>query len=556
VPALFAWVPALVLARDLPWKRRLRLGWLLGVVADLFTFAFIAFTMEQMTNLSGAVGAGLVVAYAAWHGLLGGVFLALAEPVRRAAEARFAGLGPVAVAFTYAAIDWLWPQVFPLSIGHSFWQVGPVFAIAALTGIPGLAFLALLVNASLADLYRERRARRLLLPAIVALGLVGFGVGWYLHVDAATPTRTLRVAILQPNYTIEEKKRAAGRLDDGQAAAQRQRFLTRLDAHLRALPPGRFDLVLGPEGAFPYNWRLDVDRFPPDAPAPRDVAPTRAVTRAVAEGPHTDVILGGLRRGPDGRTRNTAVHLGPDGTVRGHYDKQTLMPFGETLPGRDLFPELAAKIHGIADFQHGDVPCAFAAGGASVACGICYESVFAVPTRDDIGSAELLVNLTIDTWFGTTNAPESHLMLQAGRAVELGVPLLRAALTGISAVVGPDGQVRDRLPLDVEGVLAADVPLVSLSPPFRAVGPVFAWLAIAATLVLLVLAARNRRELFPSPAVPSAVPRAAASGGASQDVAHAATSPRRTPDTSATPGTGPAAPGEGASRPGEARKKP
>lgn len=496
VTSLVAWVPALYLARELPWKRRLRLGWLLGFCADAITFAFISFTMQHMTSLPSAAGVGLVILYAGWHGLLGGVFLALSEPARRAAESRLRGSGPVAVALTYAAVDWLWPQVFPLSIGHSFWQVGPVASVAALTGVPGIAFLVLLVNASLADLWRTRAVRRLVLPGAVLVALLGFGVAWYAHLQTAEPVRTLRVAVLQPNYTLEEKQRAAGRLGRAAVAPQRKAFFERLDAQIRALPPDRYDLIVGPEGAFPYNWRVDLEALPP-GDLPRDALPTRAIARAVAEGPRTDTILGGLRRGPDGRTRNAAVHIGPDGHLRGHYDKQTLMAFGEYLPARGLFEDLFGAIHGIADLEPGDHACAFDAAGVRVSCGICYESVFAVTTRDDLGDASLLVNLTIDTWFGTTNAPESHLMLQTARAAELGVPLVRAALTGVTAVVGPDGQIEARLPRDEPGTLSVDVPLYDLSTPFRAVGPAFAWLAIGLALSLLSLAFVRRRELWP-----------------------------------------------------------
>lgn len=507
VTSLVAWVPALVLAHDVGWKRRLRLGWLLGFCADVITFAFIAFTMEHMTSLPSAAGVGLVVLYAAWHGLLGGVFLALAEPARRAAESRLAGAGPIAVGLTYAAVDWLWPQVFPLSIGHSFWQVGPVTSIAALTGIPGIAFLVLLVNASLADLWRHHSGRRLVLPGVAAVALLGFGVAWYAHVGSATPTGTLRVAVLQPNYTLEEKQRMAGRLGRDAVAPQRAALLARLEAQLRTLPPDRYDLVVGPEGAFPYPWRVDADRFAEGEPMPRDVVPTRTVLRAVAGGPRAHTILGGLRRGQDGRTRNAAVHIGPDGTLRGCYDKQTLMAGGEYLPGRGFLEDLFGPIHGIANLEPGEAPCSFSVGEISVACGICYESVFAVSTRDDLGSASLLVNLTIDTWFGTTNAPESHLMLQAARAAELGVPLVRAALTGITAVVGPDGQVQASLPPDVAGTLSVDVPIYRLWTPFRAVGPVFAWLAVAALLSLLVSAFVRRRELWPPMGVVASVRR-------------------------------------------------
>jgi len=531
LPALVAWVPVLILARrEMSWRQRLRLGWLLGFGVELLLFWFIGFTMREMTTLPAVAGVGLTVLYAAWHGLLAGVFLALAEPARRAAAARLRGAGPVAVAAVYAAVEWLWPQIFPWSLGHAFWQVSPVLSIAALTGVPGVAFWVMLINGILAEVVLRRAWRELLAPLGVAVGLLAFGVGWSAHVSATEPTGALRVAIVQPNFTLEEKQRASGRVargergERGMALKQRELLLDRLEARLAALPPDTFDLVVAPEGGFPLYWRVDVESYPPDGPAPYMVEATRRVQRAIAAGPRAHAIIGGLRRpvsgavsapegaapwgavggdyggrvypgpGADDRPRNTAVHFGPGGELRGFYDKQTLMPFGEYLPLSDVFPSLAGSVPGIANFAPGDRPCTFAVGDVLVGCGICYESVFAGPTRADLGSADALVNLTIDTWFGTTNAPESHLMLQVPRAVELGVPLIRAALTGISTVIGPDGRALGRLPLDVDAVLEVEVPLRRLRPPYRRWGPVVPWALVALAGLALGDAAWRRRR--------------------------------------------------------------
>ncbi len=505
LPALVAWGPALVLARRVDWRRRFRLGWLLGFGYQVILFFFLAPTTVNMTGLPYAAGLGVVALYAAWHGLIGGLFLALAEPARRAAERRRPWLGPLAVAATFTAVEAAWPQVFTVTVGHGLWEIGPVHALAALTGVPGLSFVALLVSAGGADAWVHRSARRLGPSAATLLALLGFAVAWHLHATAAGPARTLEVAIVQPNYTLEEKQRASGRVDPGESAAQRARMLERFEQMLRALPADRYDLVVASEGSFPVLWDVHADERPADEPATATRL-TRRIQAAVAEGPRAHAIIGGLRRGRDGKTRNAAVHLGPDGRILSHYDKQTLMPFGEYMPGRDLFPQLARAVPGVSDFYPGDRPCAFDVDGVRVACGVCYETIFAEDTRADAAGADLLVNLTIDTWFGDTNAPEAHLMIQASRAAELGVPLVRAALSGVSAVVDADGVARRRLPLDQAGVLEADVALRDLCPPYRAVGPAFAWLCAALALGLLADAFARRRELSSEAGVPPAPP--------------------------------------------------
>ena len=360
--------------------------------------------------------------------------------------------------------------------------------MAAITGVEGLSLVVMLVSAALADLAVDRRARGQLVPALALATLITLaGVGWWWHVNATPPTRVLNVAALQLNYSLEEKKHANTR--------QRRIFMARLDKALRALPPETYDLVIASEGAFPFYWDVDADTHPragtPAAPFP--VQATRQVGAALAAGPRTDAIIGGLRKpAPKSRTRNAAVHFGPDGLIEDFYDKNVLVPFGEYLPGTDLFPSIAHSIKGISNFAPGDTPCAFDVDGQPVACGICYESILADYTRDTVGSGQLLVNLTIDVWFGRSTAPWFHLMGQCSRAVELGVPLVRSALTGVSAFVGPDGVPYATLPLNEAGVLTGEVPIRDLSPPFRTTGPLLRWLCYLLTAGLLFQAWRRR----------------------------------------------------------------
>ncbi|MFT7581520.1 MAG: apolipoprotein N-acyltransferase [Myxococcota bacterium] len=515
VPILFAFAPALVMTRELSWKRRLRMGWLLGFVYHMVLFRWIAFTMTQMTNLPDLANWGMVVLYAGWHGLMIGVFFALAEPARRAAEARIVGAGPVAIGLVFVAVEWLFPTLFSWSMGHAFWEIGPLAAGGALTGIYGQAFVIMVVNAWVARAWlgrRETLARgvtrpslvRRLTPALLAcIPLLGFGVIWHQYVNTAPRYATLSVAVLQPNYTLDEKRRAS-RGTSKARAAQRLEFMDRIEGMLRALPHGELDLVVGPEGGFPYLWRVDADRFDAaDLAVPLAVRKTQRFQKAVAEGPAAHTIIGGLRAPGEGhtRTRNAAVHLAPSGMIRGFYDKQTLVPFSEYLPGRDWFPGLAKSIQGVGNFGAGDQPCAFDVDGISVGCGICYETLLADPTREDLGSARLLVNLTIDTWFGSTTAPWFHLMTHTTRAAELAVPLVRAGLTGISAFIDADGTILKSLPLDTSGTLVHDLILRDVTSPYRVLGRWFCWLALALALLLLNDARQRRGELFGQPVV-------------------------------------------------------
>ncbi|MCC6622855.1 MAG: apolipoprotein N-acyltransferase [Deltaproteobacteria bacterium] len=527
-PIALALVPVLVRARALSWRQRLRLGWLMGFLYHVVLFRWLPFTLTEMTPIPLPVAWLMWWLYAAWHGLVIGVFLALAEPVRRLVAARAPALAAIAVALVFVAVEHLFPAMFPFSLGHAFGATPPVAALQALGGVPLLALFAALVQAALADAWtRDLRSARAAGVALVVLAAAG--AAWFVHADGAEPTRTLRVAVVQPNYTLAEKKKAS--------VAQRQRLLDRFEAQIRALPRGRFDLVVASEGAFPLYWDVRAEEHP-SSRALASVATLR-MGIAVAEGPACDTIIGGLRQGEalaphKPPTHNAAVLVGGDGKVRAHYDKRVLVPFSEYLPLSDLIPSLRGAIPGIGDFTPGEAPCRFDAAGTRVACGICYETMFQDETREAAqDDARLLVNLTIDTWFGRTVAPRMHLMAHASRAVELGLPLVRAALTGITAVVSPTGEVVASLPMDEPGVLAADVPLTELVTPFRVTGPIVPWVAVGLSLVLLALAFRARRELFP----PGAVRASRSTCSSSSD---APSSPR--PPSEGSPPTSPGGP--------------
>lgn len=491
--AFVALVPLLVTMRTRTRWQRFRIGWLAGFLTELVLFRWIPFTLTAMTPLPDAVTWGMCLLYAAWHGLRIGVFLALAEPVRRATLARFAPLAPVAVAALYAVVEWLWPVIFPWALGHAAWEIPGASALLALQGVPLLTFVVALFNAAFSEAFIHRKAlahAHLLGPA-VALGLVLVPAVLF----APSPTgESIRVAIVQPNFTLAEKK--------GATQATRKVLLERLLGLVRQIPRDTFDLVIASEGAFPMWWRLDADD--PKAPMNAQLEATRRLQKAIAEGPHTHAVFGGLRvePAPARISHNSAVHLGPDGTLLGHYDKQTLVPFSEYVPFSDIIPALR-DIPGISHLTPGETACRFPIASKSLGhdllltCGICYESMFPDKTRRDAGLARLLVNLTIDTWFGTSTAPRLHLMTQAARAAELGIPLVRSALTGISGVVDGNGHLVAELPRDQPGVLDATVTLFDGDTVFRALGQFFAPFATALCIALLVDAYRRRRLLFP-----------------------------------------------------------
>jgi apolipoprotein N-acyltransferase len=210
------------------------------------------------------------------------------------------------------------------------------------------------------------------------------------------------------------------------------------------------------------------------------------------------LFTGALRRAPEEMRRpggprlfNSILGIDTNGDIRFIYDKRRLVPFGEYLPLEGLFRPLGLR-------QVVPVPKGFFFGrdpGPHRVDGlppfeafVCYEIVFDDPPAR-ARETRWLLNVTTDAWFGTSAGPHQHFMAARFRAIERGVPLVRAANTGISAVVDGRGRIVRGLPQFRRGVITARLP-ANYSQPFYA--RVDRWQIVLAMLILLVLMGLRR----------------------------------------------------------------
>jgi apolipoprotein N-acyltransferase len=207
------------------------------------------------------------------------------------------------------------------------------------------------------------------------------------------------------------------------------------------------------------------------------------------------------RRGPDGGVYNSVMTIDHDGRVIALYDKVHLVPWGEYLPYQSLLERLGlmqlTKVAG--GYLQGEPrrPMAVPRTAPFVPL-LCYEIIFPgemMPPGDRPG---WLVNLTNDGWFGISTGPYQHLEQARLRAIESGLPLVRAANTGISAVIDPLGRTIESLPLGAEGVLDAPLPKPVRPPLYSYVGDVPAGLMVILALAI-VIGGRLRERRFPPP---------------------------------------------------------
>ena len=353
----------------------------------------------------------------------------------------------------------------------------------SLIGLWGMTFLAVAIFASPAVLIdsRSRTQRPWLAPVLALSLLVAMGVFGVIRLTR-TPTQyvaDVKLRIMQPAISQDKRFNYSAKAD------VMSKYLALSD---RATGPdnsgiGSVNVVIWPESAFPFFLSREPD----------------ALAQIADLLPKGTVLITGAVRPPDQppgtrvtRAYNSIYVIDHDGTLLSVYDKLHLVPFGEFLPFQTLLEKIGlqqlTKVHG--GFIPGtrrkamDVP-----GMPKVLPLICYEAVFPDEIVIPSDRPGWMVNLTNDGWFGISTGPYQHLQQSRMRAIEEGLPLVRAANTGISAVIDPLGRITGQLGLGVEGVLDARLPAAIPPTPYSKTGDIPAAIGIA---LAIILAARRR----------------------------------------------------------------
>ena len=392
-------------------------------------------------------------------GMSGGLALFPAGAVLLASRCRGRGAGRVLyLAVAWTALEWVRGHVltgFPWNLIGNVWTANDeTMQLASLTGIYGLSLLTILIAALPATL-GDRRApaagsglrpwRASAVAAALLIGMWGFGAARLASAgdgagsgaaDAAAPG--VRLRIVQANIAQTLKWRRDLR------AAHLAEFIE------LSRGPGfaGIDIVIWPETAAPYFLGQNARRRLQAAGA----APPGGVL--ITGAPRTE-----SRTGPNRRRFWNSLHaIRPSGEIAATYDKHHLVPFGEYVPLR-RYLDLEKITQGRTDFTPGPGPRTLAVAGLpSFGPLICYEAIFSGSVLDPAARPAWLLNLTNDAWFGVSSGPYQHLASARLRAVEQGLPLVRAANTGISAVVDAYGRVVAHIGLNRKGVVDVSLP--------------------------------------------------------------------------------------------------
>ena len=456
-------------------------GWCFGFgyfIAGLYWVGY-AFLVDAKT-----FGWLLPVAVAGLPAYLA-LFIALGTALARLLWVR-GGERIVTLAATLTAFEWVRGHAlsgFPWNtFGYALTQPLALGQAVSLVGVWGLTFIAIAVFASPAVLADEatdtpRPWRVPVLSVLVLAGLGGYGaMRLVVHPTDFVPAVKLR--IMQPNLQQDEK------FNYGAKNSVMSRYLRLSDRSTGPQSTGVGDIthLIWPESAFPFFLTREPDALGQIA----DLLP-----------PGTVLITGAIRAGEPAvsgrieRAYNSTYVIDHDGSILGIYDKVHLVPFGEYLPFQDWLERIGLRqlTKVVGGFLSGDRRRAMEVPRAPKMLPlICYEVIFpedVVPAneRQNLG---WLINLTNDGWFGISSGPYQHFQQARVQAIAQGLPLVRAANTGISAVVDPVGRVIKALPLGAEGVLDSGLPRALEPTIYARLGDIPLIVLIAGALLLNV----------------------------------------------------------------------
>lgn len=408
-------------------------------------------------------------------------------------RARDRGFGPtVALVPAFLAIELLFPMLFDHYFGNSFHTLLPLIQVADLGGPMMLTALAMLGNGAAYEIMRSRIRKEPFpkaAPLVFACTLIAFlGYGfWRIHdvETRAAASPHLTVAIVQANMGIDATRR--------NPTALHHRHVEESLRLERELHP---DLLVWPESA--VDWVTSL----------RNVRSSAYTTRR-GLGPVTTPTLFGTgvyRRdesAPRGfRAYNVAILADGDGRVLGSYDKNYLLAFGEYIPFGDQFPALYEASPNTGQFTPGTEPRTLRFEDFRITPLVCYEDIVSRFVRRAVseGDPHLLVNITNDAWFGDTHEPWVHLALAKFRAIEHRRYLVRATLTGVSAIVDPTGRLVAHSPPTDDAqqpdatTIHGEVAMMNGWTPYQTLGDWPGWVSIGAMIYMAFVGRWPRKK--------------------------------------------------------------
>jgi len=485
--SFLAWValiPLLIALEESSPRLAFRIGLTCGITAYALILYWLNIVFTRYGHLPWAVSIPIYLLLVFWLAL----FYGLSSWIARLGE-----LIGIKAAFTlpvaWVAFDFVRSFLFSgfawAMLGHSQFRTLPLIQIADLAGVYGITLLIVLANIVL---YRALRAvsgagvpypvKSLLVLLILLVGTLYYGFS-RLNAPESSHAKPLRVALIQGNIPQDVKW----------SPEFRQQTLETYERLTREASQGGVDLIVWPESAVPFFFQdepLQAERI-----------------RNLAREMHACLLFGSPAhelRGGRSTFLNSAFLLSPSGETIGRADKLHLVPFGEYVPLGSVLTFINKLVVGIGDFAPGERAVALDMGSTKLGVQVCYEIIFPELARQYVqAGARVLVAITNDAWFGRSSAPYQHLAISTFRAIETRTPLIRAANTGVTAIVDQNGYISTMTGLFVEAYRSGEVQPGSGKSLYLIIGDTPAWLCLLLTAGVALLVLRKRKNIIFQP---------------------------------------------------------
>ncbi|MDI6741284.1 MAG: apolipoprotein N-acyltransferase [Smithella sp.] len=475
---LFAWVALIPLFFALRNAATVLQGFLLGFVTGIVGYIgiiyWIAYVIVNYGYLPLYVGILLMLILAAYLSLYVSLFAA--------GIVYFRGKMPVCLVAPFLWICFEYGKSYILTgfpwanLGYSQYANIYLIQFADVAGVFGISFLIILVNAALFDMITQKTKRTNIAAVVVFFVLAGVYLYGFCRVDqvnkAVEQSPALEVSLIQGNIDQSIKW-------DKNFQMETLNIYERLS--LNNIPSPN-SLIVWPETAVPFKFE--------------EKSSMHDKITDLAANTQSWLITGSVsytKRNSGNEYFNSAYLVSPSGDVMDRYDKVHLVPYGEYVPLRKLLPFVEGFTSSIGDFSSGKGFYPLTMNDKKIGVLICYEGILWNAARESKNhSAELLVNITNDAWFGDTSAPFQHFSMTVFRAVETRLYLVRAANTGISGIVDPMGRIIARTSIFQQDALKGNVRFVNVPTIYSRSGDILVAISYLMIILLFVVSLKGR----------------------------------------------------------------
>ncbi|MZH03702.1 MAG: apolipoprotein N-acyltransferase, partial [Nitrospinae bacterium] len=440
--AWLAFIPLFSAIEGKTPQRAALLGFITGMAFYSIGLSWVNNTLINYGNLPMVLSFAVLLIWAAYTSIYLTLFCYFLNRVCKNKPVLFFLFAPVLwvsleyIRSTHSEYGFSW-----LGLGYSQYKTLPVIQMAEITGVYGVSWLIMLVNAGLYLTWKSWQEsnnnmvlRFLSVTVLVLVLWVGLGIS---ALNRAAPKPNFKVALIQGNVEQAIKWNPVYQL----VVMNKYRNLT-----LQSMQ-SKPQLVVWPETAMPFYYT-------------RHQSGTLFVQELARE-TKTPILFGnprGEQNGSEVTHFNSAYMVTEKGETKDRYDKMHLVPFGEFVPFKSLLFFVEKLVPMIGDFGRGEEATVFDVAGQKAGVSICYEITFPDLMRQAVkNGAGFLVNISNDAWFGKSAATYQQMAMGALRAVENRVPLVRAANTGVSGTITANGEVKDETELFVDAARTVNI---------------------------------------------------------------------------------------------------